>query len=243
MEIKARHQALTQRFEELERFFQDYERRFKRRLVSQERQPARLLGHNAARLLLSSLSRARSLTAAIIHCANGGMASGMYLATRAHWEMTGLVTHLLSALRKLYSNEMTDEEFEPLMLRLAMGRRWEIPEQLQQDVLAINAVTLIGTAARFFGAELEQVRVEEHVRSCYEFLSEFCHPNLMARQVGVTLSDYGRVTEYERELTVTELDLRTCFSHGLSSHALFLHAYDQCFRLLEEHEEMPALET
>jgi hypothetical protein len=77
--------------------------------------------------------------------------------------------------------------------------------------------------------------MEQHVKTCYDYLSEVCHPNLFARLTGVTLADDLSVVNYDRGFVLTEADLGVCLTHGLV-------AYDQCFKLLYEHEEMPTIE-
>ncbi len=192
-ELRKQHPALASQLDELESFLAQYDARFKRRLTSKVRRPRRLLGHRCAHLLLSSLSRARFLTATVIHCANAGLAPGIYLAARAHWEMTGLVSHLLIALRKFYASEITEAEFDTTMARLALGRRWEFPSIVQEDITAINAITLVDSAGKL----LDLQGVKELVKDCYDFLSEFCHPNLFARLTGVTFSGDLRVVDYD----------------------------------------------
>ena len=237
-ELRKRHPALATQLDELEGFLAQYDSRFKRRLTSQLHRPRRLLGHRCAHLLLTSLSRARFLTATVVHCANGGLAPGMYLAVRAHWEMTGLVSHLLITLRKFYAGEITEAELDSTMAKLALGRRWEIPSTVQEDIKAINAITLIGSAGKL----LDNQDAEELVKDCYDFLCEHCHPNLFARLTGVTISEDLRVVDFDPRFVIDESDLGSCLSRGAFSHVLFFLAYDQCFSLLNEHEEMPTLE-
>jgi hypothetical protein len=225
------------RFDELETFVQQYDDRFKRRCIPAATKPQRLIGHRAANLLLTSLSRARLLTATAIHCINGGLAPGMYLAARAHWEMTGLVAHLLTALRRFYGGEIPEVELEKTLKRLFMGRRWEVAEILNEDILAINALTIVGSAATLLRHDV----AEQHVRTCYDFLSEHCHPNLLGRLAGVTLSK-NLQTDFDPNFTLSKDDINVFFSHGLASHGIFIYAYDECFRLLYEHEEMPTIE-
>lgn len=67
--------------------------------------------------------RARLLTATTIHCANGGLAPGMFLSARAHWEMTGLVAHLLIALRRFYKGDLQEGDLETILRQLALGRK------------------------------------------------------------------------------------------------------------------------
>ena len=238
-EVRQRFPEERERLDQLENFFKQYDDSFRRRCISAEKRPERLWGHNAAVLLLTSLSRARLLTATVIHCVNGGLAPGMYLATRAHWEMTGLVAHLLHALRRFYDRQMSEGDLETTLRRLALGRRWEIPADVKEDISAINAISLVESAAKLLGKE----PVETHVMSCYNLLSEHCHPNLLGRLAGVTLSDDLRLVEFDPAFTIHGSDIAVCLSHGLSSHGIFLYAYEECFRLLNEHEEMPTIEA
>jgi len=225
------------RFDALEDFVQQYDNRFRRRCIPSAEKPSRLIGHRATPLLLTSLSRARLLTATEIHCVNGGLAPGMYLAARAHWEMTGLVAHLLIALRRFYERQIQEAELERTLKRLFMGRRWDVSQNLNEDISAINALTLVGSAATL----LRHEGVEQHVRTCYDFLSEHCHPNLLGRLSGVTLFK-NLQTDFDPTFTLSSVDINVFFSHSLASHGIFIYAYDECFRLLYEHEEMPTLE-
>jgi len=237
-ELRKQHPALASQLDELESFLAQYDARFKRRLTSQVSRPRRLLGHRCAQLLLSSLSRARFLAATVIHCANGGLVAGIYLAARAHWEMTGLVSHLLITLRKFYAGQITEAVLDSTMAKLSLGRRWEIPSIVQEDITAINAITLLGSAGKL----LDLQDAEDLVKSCYDFLSEHCHPNLFSRLTGVTFSEDLRVVDYDPGFVMNESDLGSGLSRGVFSHFLFFLAYDECFRLLNEHEEMPTLE-
>ena len=60
---------------------------------------------------------------------------------------------------------------------------------------------------------------------------------------GVSISAESQVVEYDPAFILDDRDLSTCLSHGNGSHGLFLFAYDDCFKLLNENEEMPTLET
>lgn len=236
-DIRTRFPKHREGLDELESLFMKYEERYPRRYISKGT-ARRQLGHHAANLLLTSLSRARLLTATTIHCVNGGLAPGMYLSTRAHWEMAGLAAHVLIALRRLYAGESSEAEIESTLRRLALGRRWEIPTDMGEDVSAINALTLVGSAAKL----LKQDDVEKYVRDCYDFLSEHCHPNLFGRLAGVTIVEGTGRIEFAAAFTISSLDISTCFRMGLPSHGIFIYAYDECFRLLNEHEEMPTIE-
>jgi len=238
-EVRRRFSDKRERLDQLESFFEQYEERFKRRVTTPDVKPKRPLGYRATHLLLTALSRARLLTATTIHCVNGGLAPGVYLSVRAHWEMTGLVAHLLVALTRFYKGEIQEAELEPTLRRLALGRRWQIPDDIEQDVSAINAITLVESAAKLLGKQ----SIEQHVKDCYDVLSEHCHPNLLGRLSGVTLSEDLRVVEFDPAFTITEADIALCLSHGLSSHGIFLYGYDECFRLLYEHEDMPTIEA
>ena len=79
--------------------------------------------------------------------------------------------------------------------------------------------------------------------SCYDVLSEQCHPNLLGRLTGVTLSADLRTIDLDPAFKLQDGDVAVCLSHGNASHRIFLYAYDQCFVLLNEHEEMPSLEA
>jgi hypothetical protein len=104
-------------------------------------------------------------------------------------------------------------------------------------VAAINALTLVGSAAKLLGRQ----DIGHFMSDTYAFLSEHCHQNLFGRLAGVTLSGRGRI-DFDPSFMVAELDLSSCLSRGAPSHRSFFHGYDSCFRLLFQHEDMPSIE-
>jgi len=236
-DVRKRHVAKTKHLDDFEKYIAEYEERIPRRFTRYDR-PKRQLGNQATYLLVSALLRAWFLTETAIHCVNGGLTPGLYLAVRAHLEMTGLVSHLIILLRRFYSGEISTPEMQRTLDKLGLGRRWDSPELVEEDLLAINALTLVGSAAKL----LDNKEVERGVNDCYAFLSEHCHPNLFSRLAGVHISDDLRVVELDRSLVIDESDLGTGLSHGVVSQGLFFIAFDQCFHLLEQHEQIPTFE-
>jgi hypothetical protein len=106
--IRTRFPTLISDFDELDGFVRAYEQRFVGRFVPADdpRDPTLSIEEKMRLLLHSALARARLLVWAVVYCINGDLSPGCYLATRAHFEMTGVLAYILRDLRKWRSGAL-----------------------------------------------------------------------------------------------------------------------------------------
>ena len=227
------------RFDELENYMLAYEDRYYSRVIPKERERNELIGHKGVIFLLQSLQRSRCLFNGLIDCVNQTHVVLAYLATRAHFETTGSVAYLLWNLRRFYKSEISYREIEDVLAKLALGIKTfpdkEIPPV---RIEPINVLTQIDVADKLFkDSEGMNLRI---FRQCYDFLSEFCHPNMLGLMVGSDVTKDRSLVLYEKP-GFREEDFGTLIYHMLISCHSFFYAYDESFSLLKDHELMPDL--
>jgi len=227
------------RFGELEKFMTAYEDRYYAGEIPKTKKPSELLGHKGIMLLLHILQRSRAIFTGFVDCVNLTHVVLAYLAARAHFETTGSIAYLLWNLRRFYKEEINQTEIEDLFSRLMLGSRTSdvkdfIPERLE----AINVLTQINTADKLFkeigGGE------EKIFLNCYDFLSEYCHPNMLGLSVGSEVTEEDHIVFYEKAKFKDE-HFGVLINYMLISCRLFFHMYDKSFALLKDHEVMPDL--
>ncbi|MEE9117170.1 MAG: hypothetical protein V3U02_01070, partial [Calditrichia bacterium] len=98
---------------------------------------------------------------------------------------------------------------------------------------------LIRTVDKIFFKDMNNKEHRKIFIDKYEWLSEFCHPNHFGQIIGVVLKGKRAIFNQKHELEVSEISpFRTALN---SSCCLFFYMYDECFSLIEKHEEMPHL--
>lgn len=210
-EAKARYAEEGALLTELEGFVRSYEERFRESFTAAE--AAALSIEDKVTLLLSSaLASARQLTWSMVHAVNGHLAPALFLSTRAHFELTGLVAYLLRDLRRYCAGTLPAAEFEALLVRLHLGRLHglkALAPELAAQVKAVWVGKLIEAVDDVFleGADLKLFK------DCYGWLSEFCHPNSFARQVvGMRLE--GRTVRFDHAAGLTVEEVGTALGHA-----------------------------
>jgi len=227
----------------LEKFMRMYEDRYFGRLVCLARKPERLLGQNGYVFLLCSLSRSRGLFSGMLDSMNQSNLALAFLAVRAHFETTGSVAYFFRYLQKFYGGEITYTQMDHVLRRLSLGGK-EFPAEKKNDphwVDAINVLTMIDEADRLFN-EMAKGKVNIF-RESYNFLSEFCHPNLFGLRIFTDLNNskvppqeyFYKTSEFKRK------DPTSLLSHLNISCNFFFPIYDKCFSLIKEREETPDL--
>lgn len=226
-------------FDRLETFGPAYQDRYHCRVIAHRTPSEQLLGRKGILFLQQALVRSRSLFSGFVDSVNSTQVVLAYLATRAHFEVTASVAYLLWNLRKHYRGEMKRDELEGIVSRLALGSRTPmvqgaIPERTE----AINVLTMIDKADQLFkavGSDGEKI-----FRTCYDWLSEFCHPNMLGFIVGSDVAPKGTLVLYERP-RFRKADFGTLVHHMLISCHSFFHVCDHCFSLLKKNEAIPEL--
>jgi hypothetical protein len=230
-EVRHAFPHLNEEFDEFEGFLQHYEDRFRERLQSEPGKDGPPIGHRISLVVLSYLNRARLLAWTIVHCVNGSLVPGLYLAARAHFEITAAVGHLLVHFREAQAGRMPPADFSLLVNRLFLARRFELDKvhpDLREEGKAISVMTLLDSMDRMVPDE----RLKGKFREAYEWLSEFCHPNEFSRTAGFKFT--GKEFLFDRTPSIAERDLSNGLGHASLSQEIFFHVYDECVALLDE---------
>lgn len=236
-DIKAQHPHF--RFEELEQFGEKYDTRYYERVIPIKRKRNQLLGHKGMLFLLQTLVRSKSLFTGFVDCVNHAHVILAYLATRAHFETTGSVAYLLWHLRRYYAGEISQPEVETTLDRLALGAKDPSVKDIHSErIEAVNVLTQMGrTDALFQAVGGEDQRI---FRKCYEFLSEFCHPNVLGLIAGSDVTQDKHMVLYESPQFRGD-DFATLINYMLITCRSFFWSYDNCFSLLKDNEQLPDL--
>ena len=226
-------------FNEVEKYMSCYQDRYYGRLVSKRAEPYRLLGHNGIKFLLNSLQRSRCIFTGFADCVNRTHCALAFLATRAHFETTGSVAYFLRYLRRFYDGKIKYQEIDDVLYKLSLGGR-TFPEKSTHPNRpdAVNVLTQIDAADKLY-AEMGG-QIAKLFRDCYDFLSEFCHPNFFGSTIGADIVDRGTVVYYENPRFKHE-DFGILINHMVMSCGFFFHVYDESFSLIKSNEEMPDL--
>jgi len=236
-EIKEMHPSIN--FDELERFIPEYKQRYYYRLLPKWQKYDRLIGHKGISFLLLSLQRSKSLFTGFIDCINTSNVVLAYLSTRAHFESTGSVVYLLSCLQKFYNNEINLTKIEDTLSKLATSAR-TLPnsDHLHKFPDPINVLTLIDTVDKLF--KDDNGKNLKIFRQCYDFLSEYCHPNMPGLLVGSHVTKNFELVIYEKSV-FEDADFGILINDMIISCTYFFDIYDRSFTLLKENEQIPDL--
>ena len=235
-EAKGRYVEDRQELEALEACVQRYKERFVEMFTPGGADGALSIDEKATLLKLTALASARQLTWSMVHAINGALAPALFLATRAHFEVTGLVAYLLLRVREHRAGRLSRDAFETLLGRLHLGRLHGLnqfdPEHAAQ-VQALPVGKLIAAIDDI--ADLPQPDRGAFTDS-WRWLSEFCHPNSFARIVaGSRLR--GRVVHFDHGPHLARAEMSAAVGHGFISHGMFFHCFDEVTRLITGMEE------
>jgi hypothetical protein len=227
-DLRNRFQALAGDFDEFDHLIQKHEERFLSEfLPSQDGDPALTVEEKALVLLYSALARARVLAWTMAHCINGHLSAGAYLALRAHYEMTALLAYVLRETRKWRGREITTELFESSLVRLILATRTPVRDgaPVPEYAKAVNVLTMLPTVDLIYGDD----RLRGKFKEAYEWLSEFCHPNMFSHEITGRHKEGRRLVFAQRpEFSVSDL------SHLIGYANLGMTQFLDCYDFLDD---------
>src|SRR5438876_998074 len=215
-DVRERFLALRTSFDECEHATDEYEARFQERFTPRRRKGERLSLPDAARLnMLSAHARARLLTWGIITAVNEDLAAILFLAARAHLEIAAMMAYLLWKCRGFRAGTIASAMLDETLQRLFLGRRVEMDDDppgvgVPTNEQAIGVLTLIDSVDHLFEGEARR-EISGEFRKAYDWLSEFCHPNVQSR-IADHVIDGGDVV-FLRRPRLDESDIRMTLSH------------------------------
>lgn len=222
--LRARFHTIAVEFDEFDDLVRKHEERFVSEFVpSEDGDPALTVEEKALVLLYSAVARARVLAWTIAHCINEHLSAGAYLALRAHYEMTALLAYVLRETRKWRTGQISTESFEGTIVRLILATR--TPTQNDAPVpeyaKAINVLTMLPAVDLIYNDD----RLHGKFKEAYEWLSEFCHPNMFSHEITGRRKE-GRRLVFAQRPEFTETDLSHVIGYANLGLSQFLDCYD-----------------
>lgn len=218
---------MRKEMDEFEGFMRSYEPRVRRVFRGGRDDGGPTINDRARLLLLSTTASARLLTASIIHALNVGFVNTAYLGARAHYEQAAMLAYAVVTLDRYKAGSLSRDEASSRLVQLHLGHRidWGVPTDLPRKVeKAVNVLTLIDAVDKLADDGAHKGKFRED----YEFLSEFCHPNLLSRMVsGHMVDDVEDLVRFHLEPKTRRPDLGNILPRGLFSQAVFFHCYSR----------------
>lgn len=199
--------------------------------------PVELFGYNAIRYIQLLLYRSRSLIEGSIHSLNSKCALSAVLAVRAHYETTGSVIFLLKRLLSYYKKNIDFERLDKDLKSLALG---STTIEIDGVPMPIQVMNTIDATDEYLKKVVYKSKppAEKMFRESYDDLCEFCHPNYHGITSGSEIIHSEKSIIYQKTGIVTKAEF-TFFFHLMMSIMLFLHGYEEVFKLLQKNETMP----
>jgi hypothetical protein len=227
-ESKIRFPRAAEYLTELDGFLADYESRVRFRFTPENpANPELSVRDKVLLLLLSTTASARWVTWTMLDSLNRDMTPGIYLATRAHHELTGVLAYTLVNLRRQKTGELSEPDFHTLLNRLNLGRRHGVKDVGARDPRLKGHMEVIGVMTQIDAVDkvFAEPKMKGRFRDAYEWLSEFCHPNLFSR-IALGHAPQGREIVFAKTPRMTEDNLVNAVGYGNVSHWIFFHCYD-----------------
>lgn len=139
-----------------------------------------------------------------------------------------------------YSKQISYEDLDNILYKLSLGGRVFPDRNLSPEFPeAINILTLIDST----DSDFKEYRGEDSkpFRESYDFLSEFCHPNLLGLTIGSEIIEEG-IIKFCKRPNLNEGDYGVLLNLLIMSIEYFFHLYDKSFNLIKKNEDIPYLE-
>jgi hypothetical protein len=232
--VKHRFPALLADFQGLESHCHEYEPLFVDRFVPEadpSGDPALTLRDKTRLLIMAVTCHARALTWGLIEALNQDTPPGAFLLARAHFEVAGLMAYLLARLRKHRNGQLPEADLHDLVVRLNMATKKHAPGTPSATIEKTSAVSV----AAFADAvdKLPDLQAGGLFRSTWEWLSEFCHPNVFSRVIsGQRL--VGREVHFDSYPSLKEDALTPVLVASNISQEVFFYCRQEVLSLVEQ---------
>jgi hypothetical protein len=147
--VRDRWPDLSTDLDRIEAHFREYEELFVAAFTPEPDptgDPALSLRDKTRLLVISVTAHARALTWSLIDAINRDSPQAAFLLLRAHFEVAGMMAHVLVHLRRYVARETSAKAFHEVVIRLLLGTR-KHPADTSQDVIdrttATNVVTFV----------------------------------------------------------------------------------------------------
>jgi hypothetical protein len=154
----------------------------------------------------------------------------MVLSIRGHFETTAALAYLHKRLQSLKAKTISPETLDSDLCALMLGSR---QKGLNRAPDAKQVLNLIEAADRSISRDILDGPAKQHMimRESYEFLSEFCHPNLFANSIAFDLDSSASEFRFRHEMPIREREFNLV-GYLLISASIFIEIFDYVEKLL-----------
>jgi hypothetical protein len=213
------------------------ERRYSQ-VIDNNKSGSERLGLNGVVFLLKSLNRSQFLFKGFVDSANSNNSIMCFLATRAYFETTSSISYFLYKLQRFYLKQIDFKELDNDLFRLSLGRKCDkdIAPSFPEPINVLKQIEVADKiASKYLGEKTE------NNKSTYEFLSEFCHPNLFGTSLGTKIDEKSRIISFYDNAFLEKNDAGVLFNCQLANCKQFFVTFDDSWGLLKQNEFFPEL--
>lgn len=193
------------------------------------------IGHDCIILIQKNYFRSKMLVKSYFDGLNNQNIFSAALACRAHYELTGVLTYLLKKYEQYLEDNLSYDEFCEVIVNLSYGVR-DKKSFGKATPDPVGAMSLIDSVDKFAKKNLQRTSGLSF-RSCYDLLSEFCHPNSIGN---ILVSEIGN-GQYKFKEAIESYDNGSNYftEEFFLSTSIYMNVYSAIQLMLEEHAEIP----
>jgi hypothetical protein len=198
-------------------------------VIADQSEPKKRTASNCLVLQQALLHRAERLLAGAGTMLLESNVYGLALIVRGHYEATAVLGYVCNRLDSLKAGNIPFEDFALNVAVAVLGARHE---QFAQAPNPPNIMTCIERADRYLDTHCFKKKTGM-LLDCYNWLSEFAHPNFLSNASAYTLDIPNRRFVFRHEGDIQESDFQLITYLDISA-GLFVQLFDDYLRLLTE---------
>ncbi|HCH0720506.1 TPA: hypothetical protein NKO89_004606 [Vibrio parahaemolyticus] len=161
----------------------------------------------------------------------------MALSIRGFFESVAGMGYLLKKLNSYNSKHISEQKFDAELKKLLFGTRSKefLDEFGQEEFEAINIMKMLDEADKVFRGKVMENTIpkDKMLRTQYEWLCEFCHPNHNSGSLSFTLDqEIQRLIFNHASNDIKNSEKNIISNLGIASHA-FLGIFDEVLEQIE----------
>jgi hypothetical protein len=153
---------------------------------------------------------------------------GLALIVRGHYEATAVLGYVCDRLQSLKAGNISFDDFALNIAYEVLGAKHE---QFAKAPHPPNILTCIEKADRYLDARFKKNC--GMLRDCYNWLSDFAHPNFLSNCSAFTVDKVNRRFVFRHEGDIQESDFELMVYLEISA-GLFIHLFDDCSQRMAE---------
>lgn len=192
-----------------------------------------LLASNALCLLCKVLNYSINLNSGILELYKVNNIFPTIMLIRTNYEAAGVLGNLHEKMSKYYNEHLSLEDYNALLRRYLLGSKTlNIPEcEVPTPINVLNGIDSIDK-----WMSQNENSTEDIIRDCYNYLSEFCHPNFHGLSIGTAFNEgFIQPKSYEE---ISILHSNDFFKYLQISNIIMLDFSDKILKILNANEDL-----